>query len=153
MDVRYINPFIQGLLDVVAMLGMTSIVRTGLGKKTYLQTENEVNIIIGLTGEVKGNIVFSMPEATAHNIASAMMAGVPVEKLDLISKSALCELANMIAGNSAAKLEGLGVEFNVTPPTLITGKNLLALISQVETLVINFAGNEGPLEMNVALEM
>jgi len=153
MDVKYINPFIQGLLDVVSMLGMTSMTRTGLAKKAYLQTENEVNIIIGLTGEVKGNIVFSMPEATAKNIASAMMAGVPVEKLDLIPKSALCELANMIAGNSASKLEGLGLRFNVTPPTLITGKNLLALISQVETLVINFTGDQGPLEMNVALEM
>jgi chemotaxis protein CheX len=35
---------------------------------------------------------------------------------------------------------------------LINGKNMISMISQVETLVINFEANEGPLEMNVATE-
>lgn len=153
MDVKYINAFIRGLLDVSEMLGLTNMQRTGLNKRDTLQTKDEVNIIIGLTGEVSGNVVLSMPETTARNIASLMMGGMPVEQLDLISKSAMCELANMVAGNSVSKLEELGVLLNITPPTLVAGYNLVTLISQVETLVIQFTGSPGSLEMNVALEV
>lgn len=153
MDVKYINPFISGLLDVSSMLGIGNLERTGLGKRDRLQTENDVNVIIGLVGQVRGNVVLSMPETTARNIASLMMGGIPVENFDLIPKSALCELANMVAGNSAGKLEGLGMLLSLTPPTLISGKNLISMISQVETLVVQFKSKEGTLEMNVALEM
>lgn len=152
MDIRCINSFIAGLLNVSGMLGMTSMQRKGLNKQAKLRTENDVNIIIGLVGDIRGSVVFSMQEATARNIASAMMGGMPVEKFDLIPKSALCELSNMVAGNSVSLLEKEKVLLNITPPTLITGKNMITMISQVETLVVQFEGNEGKLEMNVATE-
>jgi len=152
MDIRCINSFIAGLLNVSGMVGMTSMQRKGLNKQAKLRTENDVNIIIGLVGDIRGSVVFSMQEATARNIASSMMGGMPVEKFDLIPKSALCELSNMIAGNSVSLLEKEKVLVNITPPTLITGKNMITMISQVETLVVEFEGNEGKLEMNVATE-
>lgn len=152
MDVKYVNPFIAGLQNIFNMLNMSSIQRTGLAKREKLKTENEVNIIIGLVGDLKGNVVLSLPETTARNIASTMMGGMPVPELDMMPKSALCELSNMIAGSSVSQLEQMGVIINITPPMLINGKNLTTMISQVETLVINFNCNEGKLEMNIATE-
>lgn len=152
MDIKYINPFISGLQNTYCAMGMANIERTGLSKREKLKTDNDVNIIIGLVGGIKGNVVLSMPESTAINIASAMMGGMPVEQFDLMPKSALCELANMVTGSSVSQLEQLGVSVNITPPMLINGKNLVTMISQVETLVIKFSGQEGPMEMNIAIE-
>lgn len=152
MDIQYINSFISGLINVSGMLGIGELQRTNLSKKEKLQTDQDVNIIIGLAGGLQGNVVLSMYEATARNIASIMMGGMPVEQFDLIPRSALCELANMIAGNSVSNLEQIGVLVNITPPTLINGTNLVTMISQVETLVIQFSSNAGSLEMNVAIE-
>ena len=152
MDIRCINSFISGILNVSGMLGMTSLQRKGLSKRTKLRTENDVNIIIGLVGDMRGSVVFSLQEATARNIASVMMGGMPVEKFDIMSKSALCELANMVAGNSVSLLEKEKVLVNITPPTLINGKNMITMISQVETVVVEFEGQEGKIEMNVATE-
>lgn len=152
MDVKYVNPFIVGLQNTFQMLNMTSINRVGIAKREKLKTDNEVNIIIGMVGDLKGNVVLSLPETTARNIASTMMGGMPVPELDLMPKSALCELSNMVTGSSMSQLEGMGVAVNITPPMLINGKNLVTMISQVETLVISFSCNEGPLEMNIATE-
>lgn len=152
MDVKYVNPFIVGLQNIFNMLNMSSIQRTGLAKRERLKTDNEVNIIIGLVGDLKGNVVLSLPEATAKNIASTMMGGMPVPELDMMPKSALCELSNMVAGNSMSQLEQMGTKVDITPPMLINGKNMITMISQVETLVISFKCNEGNLEMNIATE-
>ena len=152
MDIKYINPFINGLLNVCKMLGMQELKRTGLSKSEKLQTEHDVNIIIGLVGGLKGNVVLSMHEATACHIASTMMGGMPVPQFDLMPKSAICELANMVAGNSVSNLQEIGSLVDITPPTLISGKNMVSMISLVETLVIQFIGAEGSFDLNIALE-
>lgn len=152
MNIQYINAFITGLIDVSGMLGISSLTRTGLNKQEKLKTENEVNIIIGLTGDIKGSVVLSMQEKTAINIASKMMGGMPISDFDLMPKSALCELSNMVSGRSASELEKIGVMTNITPPTLIHGQNMISLISQVETLVVQFSSEEGRLELNIATE-
>jgi chemotaxis protein CheX len=153
MDVKYINPFITGLKNVAGMMGITDLQRTGLSTRKRLRTKNDINIIIGLAGDIQGNVVFSMLESTACQIASAMMSGMPVPTLDPLAKSALCELANMVVGNSASYSMELGVSFYITPPTLFSGKDTVAMISQVETLVVEFNSNAGSLELNIALEL
>ena len=152
MDIKYINPFINGLLNVCTILGLQELKRTGLNKREKLQTEHDVNIIIGLVGGLKGNVVLSMHESTACNIASTMMGGMPVSQFDMMPKSAICELANMIAGNSISNLQELGNLVDITPPTLISGKNMISMISMVETLVIQFSGAVGSFDFNIALE-
>lgn len=152
MDIKYINSFISGFLNVTSMLGISGLQRTKLAKKEKLRTDNDINIIIGLVGDIRGNVVLAMHEETACKIASTMMGGMPVEKFDMMPRSAISELANMMAGNSASQLEGSGVHVNITPPTLIHGQNMISLISQVETIMIEFSGNEGIIEINIATE-
>lgn len=152
MDIKHINSFVSGLLNVSNQLGIGGMQRTGISKREKLQTDHDVNIIIGLVGGLRGSIVFAMHETTACNIASTMMGGLPISKFDLMPRSALCEMANMIAGNSVSNLEQMGSLVDITPPTLISGKNMVSLISQVETLVIQFNSTEGALELNIAIE-
>ncbi|MGS0765000.1 chemotaxis protein CheX [Syntrophomonas curvata] len=152
MDIKYVNAFITALIEISGMLGINSLTRTGLDKREKLKTENEVNVIIGLVGDIRGNVVLSLQENTAVNIASKMMGGMPVTEFDLMPKSALCELSNMVSGRSASELERMGVIASITPPTLIHGHNMISLISQVETLVVRFSTAEGMLELNIAME-
>ncbi len=152
MDIKYINAFITGLLNVSGMLGIPDLKRTGLSKKERMEIDKEVNILLGMTGGMNGNVVLSMPEQTARNIASLMMGGMEVTALDLMPKSALCELANMVAGNSVAGIAAQEQPVQMSPPTLISGKSLVALVSLVETLVIDFGAEAGTISMSIALE-
>ncbi|MEN6388776.1 MAG: chemotaxis protein CheX [Syntrophomonas sp.] len=150
MDIKFINAFISGLLNVTGMLGLSDLKRSGLSKKERLEIDKDVNILLGMTGGMNGNIVLSMPEQTARNIASTMMGGMEIAVLDMMPKSALCELANMVAGNSVAGLDADSV--SMSPPTLISGQNIVALVSLVETLVIDFTAAAGSVTMSIALE-
>ena len=60
-----------------------------------------IAVIIGITGEMHGQVILSLKEDVACNIASHMLKGLPVPVFNDMAKSAVSELANMILGNAA----------------------------------------------------
>ena len=49
------------------------------------------------------------------------MCMMPIESLDELAQSAICELCNMILGNSATLYSVAGRAIDITPPTICTG--------------------------------
>ena len=60
--------------------------------KTTEFASDSVIIMIGVTGEVRGQVLMSFPEAHALHVVSKMMMGMPVTALDDMSASAINEL-------------------------------------------------------------
>ncbi len=65
------------------------------------------------------------------------MSGEAKGTLDPIGKSALSELANMIAGSAIGKLP-VDNQIQFTPPTLVCGEHLFLLLSQVKAVKLHF---------------
>ena len=121
MKAEHINPFIGASQNVIKML---CNIDTKIGKIHLRSTNNcynQVIIIIGLVGKIRGQVSFEMSLDTAKGIASTMMGGMPVDELDDISKSAISEMGNMIMGNASTLFAGNGISIDITPPALITG--------------------------------
>jgi chemotaxis protein CheX len=153
MNVEYINPFIEASQSVLVM--MTGI-KPELGKvhlrKAPFPSEN-IAVIVGLTGTIRGQVVISFSPNSALSIASAMMGGMPVAELDEISKSAIAELANMIMGNTATILASRGIGIEITPPSLLMGERLMISPANMQTISIPLIlGNENRVEIDVSLE-
>jgi len=124
MKVEYINPFIEGSRNVITqILGTEPSVGKPFIKTTPYASENVVTFI-GITGEIRGNVVVSFSRSTAFAIASAMMGGMPVQELDDLTKSCIGELGNMILGNTASIFSRNKINIDITPPTVLTGDNL-----------------------------
>lgn len=120
MRVEHINPFIQGTESVLKTVCSAD---TKLGK-IYKKSEIPAGIYsisIEIVGELHGFVYYSMTEATACAIASKMMMGMPVPALDEMSKSALCELSNMISGNVATIFSGMSLTVDIKPPIFSDG--------------------------------
>lgn len=116
MNVEVINPFIQGTKQV---LRSVCSVDAKMGK-VYIKNkpfEDKFNITIGILGDIKGKVNYSFDLSVALFIASKMMFMV-VDKLDDISKSAICELSNMISGSIATVFSNSGKNVDITPPDL-----------------------------------
>lgn len=116
MNAEYVNPFIQGSQRV-----LESIVgaRPGLGKVFLKKPPHEaqpVAVAVSIIGGVKITVVYTMAPKTGCFLASHMMGGMPVEALDAMSQSALCELANMVSGNVATVFSEKGVMADISPP-------------------------------------
>jgi chemotaxis protein CheX len=152
MDIKYVNPFIQGLFSVLGQFGVTDVVKSKLSKKETLSVTHDITSISGLTGDIGGNIAYCFPEETAKNIVSKMMMGMPVEQLDQMGRSALSEFCNMITGNAIAKFGSDNSPVKATPPSVVIGKDVFMVISNVDTLAIEFSSSIGTIELNIGLE-
>ena len=121
MNVNYINPFLEA---AIAIVKDACQVELKIGKpyaKMVELTEGTVVILIGVTGEMRGQVVLSIDEKKACEIASRMMMGMPVSELDDMAISAISELGNMIMGNAATVFSVRNIGIDITPPTVGRG--------------------------------
>ena len=78
VDVKYVNPFLQSSLSI-----FESMVQMKLGvgnpQVSSLKFENTTFLIqVGVTGEMKGQVLLAMTVEHAKEIASRMMGGMEV---------------------------------------------------------------------------
>ncbi|AEY66883.1 chemotaxis protein CheX [Clostridium sp. BNL1100] len=153
MNIEYINPFIEAsqtvlkqVVNVDARLGKVFL------KNSPYQGES-ILIIVGITGKIRGQAIFTMSKDVAFKIASAMMMGMPVDELNEISKSALSELTNMILGNTATLLYNKGIGIEITPPSLLLGENLQISQSKMKTICIPlYLSDNEILEIDISVQ-
>lgn len=152
INVEYINPFIAASQSVLRDIAQ---IETTLGKPFLTDATYEGNcllIIIGITGELKGQVAIKMDSTTACEIASKMMMGMPVPELNDMAKSAVSELANMILGNTATIFSKNNITIDITPPSMAIGSNMSISVSNSKTICIPLNMNDGrSVDINVAI--
>lgn len=122
VSAEHINPF---LLSAGQILEQVCGIKTKVGpiSKDNVGIDGEpLFIMLGVTGEMTGQVCIVFDTEVAKDVASKMMMGMPVPEIDDMAKSALSELGNMIMGNAATLLSNSNLMIDITPPTLGTGK-------------------------------
>lgn len=150
MKAEYINPFIKASTEVLRTIVNVEF-KTGAPylKQSPLAPDN-VMILVGITGEIRGQVTLSMKKQVAMDVASSMMMGMPVTELDEMSKSALSELGNMIMGNTATLLFNNGINIDITPPTLMMGDNLTISVTGMQTVGIPLISDLGSINLDIS---
>ena len=152
MNVEHINPFINVSVSLIKMICNTDVNRGQVFIKSSPFTAGSVVIIIGVAGEFKGQVFFSMNEATACKIASSMMFGMEVNALEEMAKSAIAELGNMIMGNVSTEFYNNGIKIDITPPTIMVGNDMAVSTKGVKTICVPLIlENIGEIEVDVAI--
>ncbi len=152
MKQEYVNPFIKASVDVLAQTTQMQF-KTGtpsIRNSPFLS--DEVLISLGIVGNLKGKVILSMQKETSKEIASRMMMGMPVDELNEMAKSALCELGNMIMGNVATILFNEGVQIDITPPTLMTGENIEISATNMITICIPIEAEGHKIILDVSIK-
>ena len=150
MRVEYINPFVEAAFNVLREVLSEEVKRGELYLKSTSQPVLGVAVIVGLTGDVEGRVLFDMKRTVALTIAS-QMNGEELQTMDDLAKATISELANMITGQAVTKLHELGFKFDLTPPAIITGDNMEVSNSGVEALIVPVELQAGKIEINVAV--
>lgn len=135
LDVKHINPFLQSSLNIFE--SMVQVKLTVDRPRISSLSFDKVTFIlqVGITGEMKGQVLIVMSLDRAKDIASRMMCGMPVPELDEMSRSALGELSNMIMGNTATLFSTQDILIDITPPMSLLG-NKLMLQADVQALEV-----------------
>ena len=122
MDVRHINPVIESVGNIMPQLGFAEVSKKGVTLKDRNIQSPGVVIIIGLIGDVKGNIIYGLSIDNAKKIASQMMMGMPVDDFNEMAQSAISELVNMLTANVATNFSRDNITVDISTPTLIPGE-------------------------------
>ncbi|MCB2297381.1 chemotaxis protein CheX [Clostridium tagluense] len=143
MNVEYINPFIEASKSII---NQTTGFNPSLGKIYIKGTPYkgaDVVVLIGLTGEIQGNVIISLSKKIACKIAAAMMGEISLVELDEIGKSAISELCNMILGTAASIFYKKNISIDITPPTVFTGNNIELSLSKAVIVCIPLEFDDG----------
>jgi len=117
-------------------------------QNSYHTIENHIVAIIGFTGEKKGTITLELDEKAFKKIIDTLMPKMNVEYE--VKLSAISEIANILSGNFVSKAKLSGVD--ITPPTMITGKNIRAIIANTNTYYISCSIDEGIIIAGVSFQ-
>lgn len=125
MKAEYINPFIESSINI---LGKTTGVLFETGSPSInngVDTLNDVVVTLGVFGELNGQALLCFKNDFAIALAGNMMnTKLECKALDEIGKSALCELGNMIVGNSATLLFNEGKKVDITTPSILNSMDI-----------------------------
>ncbi|MCI2105978.1 MAG: chemotaxis protein CheX [Intestinimonas sp.] len=79
--------------------------------------DDEVDISIGVTGDLTGEIIYRFPRITSLNMVN-IMSGMEVDSVDDFVTSAVSEIANIISGNVLTMLAGNNLNCDILPPAM-----------------------------------
>lgn len=150
MKIEFVNAFVAAAYLVLESLGDQNIEKGKLSLRDSPVKGYDMNVILGVTGEVQGQVFYSLNEDTGRAMASVML-GMPVEKFDEVSLSAIAEFGNMVTGNAASDLGNNGFKCDITPPTLVSGKDISVSFKGNRFLVVPLITKFGEVVVNMAL--
>ncbi len=151
MDVRFINAFLEGTINVLKTM---AFVEPKPGKP-YLKKDSlasgDVSGIIGLTGSATGSMALSFSEGSILKIVSNML-GEEIKEINGDIKDAVGEITNMISGVARKKLESMGLNVSAAIPTVVAGKShSIAHVLGGPSIIIPFETEDGPFFVDVCM--
>ncbi|MEW6243923.1 MAG: chemotaxis protein CheX [Bacillota bacterium] len=111
---------------------------------------DDVTVLIGMTGDLQGVVLYGMSSRSAKNMVGAMMGEVlPV--LNEMVESGIAELGNIIAGQAAIELEKMGYNCRISPPSVLLGRGYMISTVNIKGLHLPLETSHGKLRIYVAL--
>ena len=151
MDVRFINAFLEGTINVLKTMAFV----TPRAGKPFLKKDDtaagDVSGIIGLTGAARGSLALSFSDKCIIKIVNNML-GENFTETNAEVRDAVGEITNMISGDARKRLEANGLVITAAIPTVVFGKShRINHVMGGPSIIIPFETDEGPFVVDVCL--
>jgi chemotaxis protein CheX len=150
MRMELIQPFINAADAVFAdsLQAPTKIVDLEMDQEAYRR--KGVAALIAIRGDIEGRVILDLSPEVALKVAS-QLAGTEVAASEQVVRETVCEMANMVIGNSVTLLNDQGFHFKVFPPVIHMDETGLAGSADTEALVICIETPCGNIYLNIAM--
>jgi len=150
MRMELIQPFINAADAVFAesLQAPTKIVGLEMDQEAYRR--KGVAALIAIRGDIEGRVILDLSPEVALKVAS-QLAGTEVAASEQVVRETVCEMANMVIGNSVTLLNDQGFHFKVFPPEIHMDETGLAGSADTEALVICIETPCGNIYLNIAM--
>ena len=151
MDVKFLSPFVGAAKEVVQAEAGTEIQRDKLSLHQSSLTTSEISVLISLIGEVEGVVLYSLSIPTALGIVSRVI-GQEFEEFDELAQSGIAELGNVITGRATMMLSQAGIESDISPPTVIIGKDVQVSTVDFTRIAVPLKTDLGDITVHLSLQ-
>jgi CheY-specific phosphatase CheX len=150
MRMELIQPFINAADAVFAesLQAPTNIVDLTMEEETYRR--KGVAAMIAIKGDIEGRIILDLAPEVAMKVAS-QLAGGAVQENEQVVRETVCELANMVIGNSVTLLNDQGFRFKVFPPEIHDNEQGVGGNAETEAMVLCIETPCGEVYLNIAM--
>ena len=150
MRMELIQPFINAADAVFAesLQAPTKIVDLTMDENTYRR--KGIAALILIKGDIEGRVILDLAPEVAICVAGHL-AGSPVPESEQVIRETVCELANMVIGNSVTLLNDQGFRFKVFPPEIHMSEEGLAGNADTEAMVLCIETPCGEIYINIAM--
>jgi len=153
VQVELINVFIKAATDVLQSEVGEETTAGSVRVLSSAQTSEEVTVMIGVSGDVRGMVLLGMSERTAKAIVSRMM-GEPCPLFDELAQSGIAEMGNVITGIATQGLEAHGLSVTISPPALIAGgPGIMISTINFRRFVVPLKCGLGDIALHAAIEV
>lgn len=152
MDVKFINPFIYGTMDVMEKMAFLKPVAGKPYAKTDDTAQGDISGIIGMTGDATGSLAMSFSESCIMSICDKML-GEKHTEINRAVLDAVGELTNMISGSARKLMEKEDLKVFAAIPTIVFGKaHTVRHVIKGPSIVIPFQTEAGDFVIDVCLK-
>lgn len=150
MNVTFLNPFVEAAFQVLEAEVGVKAERGELSLERSACTSNDVTVMISMVGQVRGVVLYGISEKTGIEIVSRIL-GQRFDEFDELAQSGIGELGNVITGQASQRLAAVGLEAQISPPTLVMGKGTLISTLDFQRLVVPLHTEVGDMVIHLAL--
>ena len=151
MNMEIIQPFINSLDAVISEMMRCSARIADVTMEQGSYQRSGVAALVVLSGDIEGRIILDMDAAAASQVASDLseIAGAPTDEG---TREIVCELTNMVIGNSVTQLNDRGYKFRVHPPEIFMIDVGPRGTLNSETVLLRFELPKGAVYLNIAVQ-
>lgn len=148
MKVEYINPFYTATKDIFKLMLDLDPQRQGLQIMDDMVCSRETSVLLGVTGDLQGSVLFGFPENMALEMIK-IMSGMDMNRIDSFASSALGEIANIIGGNALTELSKNNYSCDITPPQVFVGQHRSISLANQKSLLLTLTTSIGDFDIGL----
>lgn len=150
MNANHVNAVCRATKSILSThFGLEVTIMKPSVSKTAVPSD-DVSVVLGVNGQLTGQIICSISEDTAKKIVGAMMGGLTIETIDEMGWSAIQEFGNWVAGSTAVELSKENCLIDVTPPVVNEGESTFR--SGITFITIPLDSQLGLIHVHISLK-
>lgn len=152
MNENYACIFIDAWNEVLSSFSSKKVLTADVITSQANMQPSDISVIMGLVGDVRGQVLLSMDLETGEVLASEMLGGMDVSGMTEVTVSAVGEFCNMIMGNACAGIGSVHENVDITPPTILSAEEAAALSRETSFYLSLCVEDMGMVDFDVCIK-
>jgi chemotaxis protein CheX len=153
MNVEFINPFLQSILNVLTTMATMDATPGKPAVKGNQVARGDVTGLIGMASDkARGTLAISFTEPVILEITKRML-GEELTCIDDTVTDMVGEITNIVTGGAKKVLSEKGYKFDMAIPSVVSGKgHVISHKSKAPTVILPFSTEAGDFFIEICFE-